>query len=217
MTWLIILVVLAAAFAPVAYMMPTKRERALTDLRMLARREGLEVDVTQLPKLAALPHERVSAGGKTRDPRIDCVSYGRRLNKAQIVPVRYRLLRAAGTEYPIIPGSAWELDRHFKAATRPVPAPDYWQFLGEIEPLLPKDVLGLAVTDDFVLLYWLERLSAETRPPAQGPEVTDIGVSNVGGARDSAALVADIRILLNKVAEFHGVYFAPPAPDVEPH
>ena len=76
MTWLVIVVVLAAAFAPVAYMMPSKRERALADLRMVARREGLEVDVTYLPKLDAEPHERVSASGKAREARLDCVSYG---------------------------------------------------------------------------------------------------------------------------------------------
>jgi len=202
MTWLVILIVLAAAFAPVAYMMPSKRDRALADLRMVARREGLEVDVTHLPKLDAPAHERVSASGKPRDARIDCVSYGARLPKRQLSPVRYRLLRDVDTEFPLLPESPqshWELDRRFEPATEPVPDADYWLVLNDVEALLPSDVLGLAVTEDFVLCYWRERLTTEALE-----------------RRDPASLVTDIRLLLNKVAQFHTEYFAPQATDPAP-
>lgn len=217
MTWLIIIVVLAAAFAPVAYMMPSKRDRALSDLRMIARREGLEVDVTHLPKLNAEPHERVSASGKARDARLDCVSYGWRLPRRQMAPVRFRLLRDENSEFPLHSGSPWELDRAFAPATKPAPSTDYWRVLDEIEALLPADTLGLAVTDDFVLFYWKERLSREQQAEQQkgvgtAAETTSQAPKN---PRDSAALVADIRLLLNKVAEFHEEFFAPPPPEPE--
>ena len=206
MTWLVILIILAAAFAPVAYMMPSKRDRALSELRMIARREGLEVEVTQLPKLDAPAHERVSASGKPRDARIDCVSYGLRLPKRQLVPVRYRVLRDSDTEFPLLersPQSKWELDRRFEPATQPVPEPDYWAVLEEVEALLPEDVLGLAVTEDFAQCYWLERL----KPSAS---------ATADERRDPAALVADIGNLLKKIAQFHTDYFAPQATDPAP-
>lgn len=199
MTWLVILVVLAAAFAPVAYMMPSKRDRALSSLRMVARREGLEVAVTHLPKLGAEAHERVSASGKLREAQIDCVSYGLRLPKRQLQPVRYRLLRLEGTQFPVIAGSSWELDRKFQLATAIRPDPGYWEVLAEIESLLPEDVLGLAVTEDFVLCYWRERLKAAAEK-----------------GRNPEALVADIRELLNKVAFHHNQHFPPPAAHSEP-
>lgn len=202
MTWLLILVVLAAAFAPVAYMMPSKRDRALADLRMIARREGLEVDVTRLPKLDAEPYERVSPSGQTLEPTVDCVSYGLRLSTRQLAPVRYRLLRVEHSDYAVLPGVAWELDRSFKPATAPVPLPDYWAVLPPLEAMLPHDVLALAITDDFVLVYWRERLAKEAA--ARG-----------GQGRDSAALVADLRKLLNQIAQYHEKYFAPPAPETD--
>ena len=195
MTWLLIIVVLAAAFAPVAYMMPSKRDRALADLRMIARREGLEVDVTHLPKLAAEAHERVSASGIAKDARLDCVSYGLRVPKNRAVPTRYRLLRNPGGEFPVQPDSPWELDRTFKPATSPVPEAAYWVVLPTLEPQLPKDVLGLAVTDDFVLCYWHERLP--------GPEP------------DAAAVVANIRQVLNILVKHHEDFFTPVLADPE--
>lgn len=202
MTWLVILIILAAAFAPVAYMMPSKRDRALSDLRMTARREGLEVEVTSVPKLDAPAHERVSASGKPREATIDCVSYGFRLPRRQLQPVRYRLLRTTDTEFPLLPTppqSHWEIDRQFEPATQPVPGADYWEVLGRLEALLPGDVLGLGVTEDFALCYWRERLTPEAL-----------------GERDPEALVADIRVLLNKLAQFHTDYFTPEATDPAP-
>lgn len=189
MTWLLILVILAAAFAPVAYMMPSKRDKALASLRMIARREGLEVDVTHLPKIDAEPHERVSAGGVERQANLECVSYGLRLPKSDAKPVSYRLLYSPATTWPVLPGQAWEMDDRFRSASKEVPAAGagYWSILSALEPLLPVDRLGLAVTDQFVLFYWRERLSQETQEPAQ--------------------LVANIRQLLNKVADHHRVSF----------
>ena len=191
MTAFIIIVLLAAAFAPIAYMMPSKRDRALADLRMIARREGLEVDVTRLPKLDAEPHERVSASGIEREATIDCVSYGVRLPKSSDLRVRYRLLLAPDTEWPVAPGTSWELDLKFKPATadHPIANDRYWAILDELGSLLPVDRLGLAMTDDFALFYWQERLTMETA--------------------DAAAIVVKIRQALNKLVNHHQKYFAP--------
>lgn len=196
MAWLIIIVILAAAFAPVAYMMPSKRDKALANLRMIARREGLEVDVTRLPKLDAEPHERVSAGGVERAANTECVSYGLRLPKNDGLAARYRVLVCKATQWPVREHSDWQLDDTFAAADadHPSAGETYWTILAELEPLLPADRLALAISDDFALFYWRERLGEEALEPAE--------------------LVANIRQALNKLVEYHQNSFPPARPEV---
>lgn len=198
MTWLIIVVIMVAAFAPVAYMMPSKRDKALANIRMIARREGLEVDVTQLPKVDAQPHERVSAGGIAREALMECVSYGLRLPKTEGQAARYRLLRNTATEWPVLPAVSWELDGNFKAASfdHAAAGDAYWAILSDIDSLLPDDQLALAVTDDFALFYWRERFGGETA--------------------DVAAIVTNIRQALNKLADHHQRFFAVVPPEAAP-
>ena len=75
MTWLIVGGLLILAFAPVLWLMPTKRDRQLVKLREQARREGLTVEVTALPKTGARAEERVGADGVARDVTRPCSVY----------------------------------------------------------------------------------------------------------------------------------------------
>jgi len=198
MTWLIIIAILAAAFAPIAYMMPSKRDKYLSNLRMIARREGLEVDVTRLPKLDAEPHERVSAGGVAREALAECVSYGIRLPKSDGPTLRYRLLHTPDAQWPVLPDSAWQLDDGFTAAgvDQPRVGDSYWDILAVLEPLLPQDRLGLAINGDFALFYWRERLAEEGIEPAEA--------------------IANIRRMLNKIVKHHQESFPSNTPPQSP-
>lgn len=75
LAWIIIGIVLVAAIGPVFWLLPSKRDRQQGELRAAARRAGLVVEIADLPKVDALPEERVSAGGKPREAKIDCVAY----------------------------------------------------------------------------------------------------------------------------------------------
>ncbi len=178
MSWLVIIIVLAAAFGPIAYLLPSKSDRALAELRRLARAKGLEVAVTRVPKLAAAAHERVSAGGVPRQPTLDCVSYALRLPATPDKPCQWRVLRTRETSYEIAPG--WELDRTFSRDSTPLPGA-YWQILHEITPRLPADAVALAVTESASLCYWLESVKAV----------------------DAASQVAALRTELVKLNEHH--------------
>jgi len=179
MTWLIILLILAAAFGPVAYLMPSARDKALTNIRALARAAGLEVEITQLPKLAAEAHERVSAGGVARTPTLEGVGYLWRFRTRPAAELQFRVLRAPNDEFAVAPG--WELDRTFADATQRPPAEDYWKILYEIADDLPADVQGLAVSKAGYLCYWSERI----------------------GEHDPQALVAQIERALQAMAAHH--------------
>ena len=75
MAWIIIGIVLAAAVGPIFWLLPSRRDRVRGQLRAAARHAGLVVEIADLPKVDARPEERVSAGGRPRDPTIDCIAY----------------------------------------------------------------------------------------------------------------------------------------------
>ncbi|MEM7219112.1 MAG: hypothetical protein AAF515_12155 [Pseudomonadota bacterium] len=163
-TLLIVLAGMALVVGPIAYLMPSRRDRELASLRMAARARGLEVELARLPKLNADAHERVSASGIAKQPVLECVEYGLPLPLALQGALSWRALVAPETEFPLTPGLPnLELDR---GATPNVPLPPYFAALPEILAALPADTVALGVTRTGVVCYWHERL---------------------GGAADSAA------------------------------
>lgn len=188
MTWLIILLILTAAFGPIAYLMPSARDKALTDLRGKARAAGLEVEITQLPKLAAQAHERVSAGGVARTPSLDGVGYLWRFRARPAVALQWRVLRAPTDEFAVAPG--WELDRMFADATETPPPADYWKILYDIAEDLPADSQGLAISKAGYHCYWEERI----------------------GEQNPALLIAGIGRALERLAAHHEAWVVKEGP-----
>ena len=155
MSWLIVLLVLLAAFGPVAYFMPSRRDRQLADLREQARRLGVDVSLARLPKLAASPDERVSPGGQRRVPVLDCVDWSLRTERGDADWPRVRLLRHERTEFPALPELAdWELDRSFHPAAPPQAV---LARLASYVSDVPADAVGLALSEGRASLYWHER------------------------------------------------------------
>jgi hypothetical protein len=74
MTWLIIGLILLAAFGPVLWLVPSRKDRHLSALREQARLEGLVVELRRLPKLQPSAHERVTAGGRVKKPVQECAA-----------------------------------------------------------------------------------------------------------------------------------------------
>lgn len=168
MTWLIIGLVLLAAFGPIMWLRPSKKDKRLMLLREQARREGLVVGIETIPKLGASPEEIVSAGGAARNPTLACASYGRMLGTKVRLGPRYRLLR--GHPHPDDPGfpfDDWQWDRPEREGVLDQEA------LVDLQTMLarvPADVVAVAVTQTMVKFYWLE--SAPAGPPA----VSDLAV-----------------------------------------
>ena len=75
MAWIIIIGILLVAIGPVLYVMPSKRDKQLIALRSQARTAGLTVDISHIPDLNATAIDKVSAGGKKREPKIKCATY----------------------------------------------------------------------------------------------------------------------------------------------
>lgn len=156
MTWLIIALILLAAFGPVLWLVPSRRDRQLSALREQARREGLVVDLRRVPKLDPSADERVTAGGRVKQPTIECAAYARTLRRRLILLPAWRLLRGDG---PPQVRRGWQFDPALKAA-----GPEFqasMQRLDDLFEALPEDVIGVELSPRALILYWLESRTAE--------------------------------------------------------
>jgi len=163
-TWLIICIVLLAAFGPVLWLIPSKKDKRLAGLRERARKEGFVVELKRLPKLDPTPEERVSAGGRPREPVVECAAYScTMVKKLECLPP-WRLLRttddsASQTQNPAKPRPGWV----FEAGRRP--QRDHLSAMldatDEVLAVLPGDVLALEVTTRRLTFYWLEKPNAD--------------------------------------------------------
>lgn len=153
LTWLIIIIVLLVAFGPVLWLVPSRKDRRLAGLRERARREGFIVELAHLPDPEPTPQQRVSAGGRLRDPIIECAAYTHIMTGRLRWLPDWRLLRVALTTEGPRPG--WV----FETGCRP-DRDHLTQMLEVTDPVLdslPPDVVGLAVADRHLTAYWLEQ------------------------------------------------------------
>lgn len=161
MSWIVIAVVLLAAFGPVFWILPSRRDRRLAALRAQAREEGLVVDLRKLPKRNAAAYERVSSAGEVRNPVVEVAAYAQGMaRKLQNLPA-WRLQRGEDEgEHGNAPREGWiYLDR-------PTGQAHVAAMLELADPLLaalPADVLAVEVAPRNLLIYWREGLEAGPR------------------------------------------------------
>ncbi len=157
LTWLIIIVVLLVAFGPVLWLVPSRKDRRLAGLRERARREGFVVELVRLPDPDPSPQQRVSAGGRLRDPVIECAGYTHMMTARLKWLPGWRMLRMAGASDGPRPG--WVFDPGSR------PDGDYLaQMINATDPGLdsvPPDVVGLAVANRHLTAYWLEQAGSD--------------------------------------------------------
>ena len=176
MAWIVVALVLAVAVGPILWLLPSKRDKRIAELRAAARRAGLVVETVALPKVDAAADERVSAGGTEREPSIDCAAYRLLLPKPLRGAPCWRLLKSQ-RENRFLPG--WTTLRPPRNV--PPDAADYWQRIGAVLDALPGGCLGVDANEEAIA--WL----GQERPGDSPPD----------------ALVRDVRQGLEAIAEIH--------------
>ena len=150
MTWLIVGGLLVLAFAPILWLMPTKRDRQLVRLRDRARREGLVVEVASVPKRGARAEERVGSDGVARDVSQTCCAYRLPASASWWGAPRWFLLRDTRGSVPI-PG--W-------TAHPEVPLPcvdaEYWRAVAGAAAGLEDQCIGMEASEGMASWYWSE-------------------------------------------------------------
>lgn len=180
MTWLIIVLILLAAFGPVLWLVPSKKDRHLSAIREQARREGLVVELRRLPKLQPSAQERVTAGGRVKEPVQECAAYIRTLRRKLRTLPAWRVHRGAG-DLEARPGWFFDFDRRARGDA-------FEATMAALEPLfaeLPGDVIALELTDRTLVTYWLERSSATRETVSE--------LASALGAAEAALLDLDDR------------------------
>ena len=153
MVWIVIVLILIAAFGPVFYLMPSKASRRQAALRTAARQAGLVVEVGSVPKLDADAAERVSSGGAPRDARIDCAVYRLPLARRLVQAPRWMLVKSA-RENRFLDG--------WTTLTPPVAVPvdgeAYWREVAGIVDALPGSCVAVEAGRQTVSWYGTERM-----------------------------------------------------------
>ena len=154
--WIIIGLILLAAFGPVFWLLPSKRDRMLAKLRMAARRRGVVVEVTVVPKLDAAAEERVSAGGKVRDPKLTVAAYRLPLRERTDLAPSFSFLRHEDDRPAALPG--WVEHPDVKTRRKPDDPDAYWREVALAVDGLGDDFVGVEANATNAALYWKEYL-----------------------------------------------------------
>ena len=149
------MVVIALVLGPIMYALPSPKDKRLSSLRLAARQAGLEVKLTQIPKLDPEAHERVSSGGIAKEAKLACTAYRLAHDTERLADCSGRqLLRIPQaptiTFTEVFPG--W--------AIQDPEGLDWWrsnrQFWIESLANLPREILAIEVDGRFLACYWRE-------------------------------------------------------------
>ena len=184
MIWVVIALVVALAVGPILWLLPSKRDKRLAELRSAARSAGLVVEIAAVPKLDADAAERVSAGGTARDAKVDCAAYRLPLPRPLPKAPHWQLLKSE-RENRYLPG--WTTLQ--PPANLPVPAQDYWQRIGAIIDALPGGCIG--VQADARMIAWLGREQLAGDPARTVAENIRAGLEALGQLHDELGAAAE--------------------------
>jgi hypothetical protein len=153
LSWLIIGLILFAAFGPLFWLVPSRRDRRLAKMRSRARALGIQVEVTQLPDVDAPASARVTAGGRRLAPMVSCAAYRLALPRAARAAPQWQLLHGGAESNGPLPGWQWD--------SPPVGDAQYWERVGAIIAALPADTLACSAQTTAVACWWRENTPAE--------------------------------------------------------
>ena len=184
MVWIVVGIVVIAAIGPLFWLLPSKRDRLLGELRTLARNAGLVVEVTRVPKIDASAEERVSSGGAAREATIECAAYRLALPKRLPHAPRWLLFKS-GRENRYLPGWTTFASPTGLPATRKA----YWQEVGALVDSLPGGCIAVEAAVRHITWYGRERVDG-----AAAAEV-------VVAIRDGLTALGELHRALNEVPE----------------
>ena len=159
MTWLIVALLLIAAFGPMLWLLPTRKDRRLARMRARARTLGLSVQLTPIRKRDATPDEVVSAGGNRKNPTLTVAAYRRPVVRPMNYVPPWKVDRSSSGDAGPLPGWMWDVR---PAAPESGQLEEVWRLVDA----LPDDVVSVEATRLDVAAFWLERASDDAAESA---------------------------------------------------
>lgn len=163
MEWFIIVLAFGVAIGPILYLMPTERDRYITNLRAHARKLGYTVQLDKVLKLNPDADERVTAGGSLRQSAVSCARYQLPLGVTVNAVSPVMLLRIPSK--PTIPierlATSWGVNGldvgQLKSVKRWQSNADVLMELVSVLDQMPADVLAVQFDKRFVAAFWREQ------------------------------------------------------------
>lgn len=139
--YILVSVVFVIVFGGVASILPSRRERQIGNLRVMARRYDLEVSVVQVADVNAPLSDRVTASGMVREPKMRCVAWVKHYpDEFEALPewIIYASKRDETLEY--------EVPQHIEESIARKLSASYWDEVNRIYSMLPARCLALECT-----------------------------------------------------------------------
>ena len=152
--YILISMVFLGVFGGVVSILPSRRARAIGNLRITARKYGIETSVVQIADMNASLSDRVTAGGIRREPKIRCIAWSKRYSdEFSSVPewITYALKQKDPS------GSNWQL--HTMPEKTNKLTDDYWQEVSRIKTCFPERCIALECTRSEVRWLGYESIS----------------------------------------------------------
>ncbi len=165
MTWLIIFLVVALVIGPILYLLPNERDKRLTAIRAVARAQGLSIQITSVAKLDPSAAERVSAGGKTLQPKTSCAGYKLPIGQKLSVTGEFMLIKLPPSPSVVVnevlPGVALSVDSDKRLWAQYNAGGGASKLIEDAFRRLPADTLAIAVESRNVVCFWQEKAKAD--------------------------------------------------------
>ncbi|MCY4129925.1 MAG: hypothetical protein OXG15_11895 [Gammaproteobacteria bacterium] len=171
MDWLIIALLLLVAFGGVAYVLPSKFQRRVSQLRLEARQQGIFTSSRTIPDLDAEAEDRVTSGGKVRQREDLCVVYDLGYPSSVPNPPQWQLVRYKKSNLPI-PG--WLLrDNHLSGVE--LSDTNYWTTVASKIADMPKVCRSVLSHESGVSWIGIETKEAVVEGKFLGELTTSLG------------------------------------------
>ena len=147
------------------YLMPNDRDKRLTALRALARAQGLSIQITSVAKLDPSAAERVSAGGRTLEPKTQCAGYKLPIGQKLVITGELMLIKLppepSVVVNEVLPGVGLSVDSDKHLWAQYNAGGNAAKLIEDAFCRLPADTLAIALESRNVVCFWQEKTKAD--------------------------------------------------------
>ena len=152
--YILIFMVFLGVFGGVVSILPSRRAREIGNLRVTARKYGIETSLVQIADVNASLADRVTAGGVKREPKKRCIAWSKRYpDEFPDVPqwITYALKQNDPTR------SNWQLHSTPEKANNLTDT--YWREVSRIKARFPERCIAIECTRSEVRWLGYENIS----------------------------------------------------------
>lgn len=154
MFWILVTTAFLVVFGGILMVLPSKSERNIGRMRIDARKYGLQTQGIVVSDVNAPAVERVTAGGRTRNPKVQCIAWQKRYEDEYSNIPTWTLYKSTKEEGPV-EGYIIEPQMNEVGLEQQV---EYWKRVGKAIEQLPDKVVGVKSDSHGVSWIGQERL-----------------------------------------------------------